>query len=530
MFKEQLLPTQKCNLQDFITTTKRYVNFTEETPAVAAHKVRVLRGISILSACLSIVPTAIACYIGLACNQQKIKFKYKLVLFLLMANISKAVFILIISGLQIVQPPNQNFAPQTENILGFFTALTIEMNDFAILTFAFYSLITVYYPDNGEKWLNSKRYYIYAAVLLMAVLLASLGFLVPGGYATLQVYVYLPLHPLRFRLGLSWIPRATIALIILVIYPYIYFYVSSQLKRLEYDIDTLCHHVSATSASTAVTGRRWSSIYRLVSSWMSRNELNPDDQTLINGYPAELDLGAQLQLDNHLKLKNRYRYLRKQLKEIFIYPAAFIIIWCVQASAYGVDVQGKSNYPFGIVSSLFATLNGFVDSLVFLYIEKPWRLTYARYDHYHPRDKQNWAQTKIPKSRIFFRFLPLYHIPEGYFETRQTMEEQQELQQFTIHPSEYGVIEPSTHAPNSVDHLDGSINELGCSMATDARSEIGTVKSSSSVNEGNQPVPLNPLPRTPSRTHRRSRTSRRDATDTVTADGMNLFEMLTQGP
>jgi G protein-coupled receptor GPR1 len=110
---------------------------------------------------------------------------------------------------------------------GFFLALGTEASDYAILMIALHAALYVFRPPKGlaEGGLYPYRYWMYTFWIVLPVLAASLAFTSSKGYVTGDTYCALPKRPFWYRLGLSYIPRYMIFIIIFALYAAISIYV-----------------------------------------------------------------------------------------------------------------------------------------------------------------------------------------------------------------------------------------------------------------------------------------------------------------
>ena len=106
--------------------------------------------------------------------------------------------------------------------------------DFAVLVIAVHSALQVFRPSSyiTSDGLYPYRRYVYALALFVPGLMASLAFVNPDwGYLSQGAFCTLPIRPFWYRLALAWIPRYTIALIIIGLAIAIYTYVGFEFRR-----------------------------------------------------------------------------------------------------------------------------------------------------------------------------------------------------------------------------------------------------------------------------------------------------------
>lgn len=346
------------------------------SPETFTHsQLNALRIITITTSSISILSCLITFYTYLAIHPSRKKFRHQLIIFLIIFDFLKALAILLYPILSLIKNTKQ-IGPRTINFLGFFTAFSTEGGDLVILSFAIHTLLTIFYPtQTGGLYII--RYYIYVLSIVGPAILASLAFINNVGYVELDIWCYLPERPIWYRIALSWGPRYGIMLAILIIYCTIYFYIISQLKKLE-NIQT--------SASS--------------------------------GNGNNNDFNINLQIGNEEKLKLRYKVMARQIKIIFLYPIAYFFLWMFPLVSNSLRLQLKSNYGIAVLVSFMQPFNGTVDTLVYLYREKPWNLTYSK----TPKSPfMTQKQQPPPFWRVWLSWLPLYELPNDDDDDQQVV-------------------------------------------------------------------------------------------------------------
>lgn len=339
-----------------------------------------LRILAIVASSISILACLITWYTYWAIHPQRKKFRHQLIIFLIIFDFLKSLATLLYPAISMVRNTTE-IGPKTINFLGFFTALAIEGGDLAILSFAIHTLLIIFFPRKTGG-LYFIRYYVYVLSIVGPAIMASLAFINDVGYVELDIWCYLPERPKWYRLVLSWGPRYGIMLAILIIYCTIYFYVISQLKKLE--------------------------------------KQQVQQQTLSSTMNTNFNLQANLQNDNQEKLKTRYKVIARQTKIIFLYPLAYFILWIIPLVSNSLRLELKSNFGIAVISAFITPFNGTIDTLVYLYREKPWTLTYSK------TPKSPFApQEQVSTWRKWLKWLPLYELPP------------EELKQNTINMSPY---------------------------------------------------------------------------------------------
>lgn len=103
------------------------------------------------------------------------------------------------------------------------------------------------------------------------------------------------------------------------------------------------------------------------------NHLHP-----VKTYSKE-PLHQDIYLENLKNFKKRQRIIEKQMKSIFIYPIAYVLMWLFPFVLYCTQINYERNhgpiYWLNCLGAFMQPFYGFVDSMVFFYREKPWEHT-----------------------------------------------------------------------------------------------------------------------------------------------------------
>lgn len=235
---------------------------------------RSLRIIAICASCVSSFVGFIAVFSILCLDRRKKLFRHDLILFLMCCDILKAIVLMLYPAI-IVAKGSVYGTPTFFNILGWFTAFSIEGSDIAIMFFAIHFALLIFKPTwrwrnkrtgNMEGGLYRFRRFILPVTFIFPSVLASLAFInynvldvnmvrddvrvvqdnnefdFPfeprmGGYKPWSAWCYLPPEPLWYKFALSWGPRYVLIFTILGIYFAIFFYVSHQNKQIRKQIE-----------------------------------------------------------------------------------------------------------------------------------------------------------------------------------------------------------------------------------------------------------------------------------------------------
>lgn len=117
--------------------------------------------------------------------------------------------------------------------------------DFSILALAVHTALAVFKrpPPKGEGGLYPYRYWAYALLIFFPVLLSALAFTNhPHAFTAQGSACYIPSRPAAY-LNLTWVPRYTISIVIIVLYPGIYFYVEAKFRRSQREMHKEPHEV-----------------------------------------------------------------------------------------------------------------------------------------------------------------------------------------------------------------------------------------------------------------------------------------------
>lgn len=92
------------------------------------------------------------------------------------------------------------------------------------------------------------------------------------------------------------------------------------------------------------------------------------------------DIQASFQRQTYADIKKRRMQIQKNLRSIFVYPFSYIAIWIfpliVDATQYNYEIVHGPVVWLVYLATIAQPLNGFVDTVVFLYREKPWNYSW----------------------------------------------------------------------------------------------------------------------------------------------------------
>lgn len=400
------------------------------------------RLLAIISSSMSIFMCLIAIYMFLAIDPQRLVFRHQLITFLIFFDLLKAVILLIFPA-RIFTHAASYYNNRFCQVVGFFTATSIEGADLAILAFAIHTFLLIFKPsltvkvagsDRAEGGLYLYRYYVYGLSFLIPLVLASLPY-VGEGYNSFVCWCYLPQSPVWYRLVLSWVPRYCIIVIIFSVYCLIYFYVLREFRTLGGVFTTIHKLRQKLGIHPNMLGQKPSFFSALKYFWDSlkdsvmpqlvipqEKQLSPKttisssiDPIAVRAETASpvrqdnpggpLDTEAiigdqEIQAANLEGFRRRQRVIEKQMKSIFIYPFAYIFVWLfpfiLQCTQFNYE---RTHHPIvwlNCMGAFMQPFNGVVDSLVFFYRERPWQYTVMKHyerehsgklDHYVMRQQ-----------------------------------------------------------------------------------------------------------------------------------------------
>lgn len=408
----------------------------------------VQRVLAISASTISIVFCLVAFYVFLAIDPKRLVFRHQLIAFLLCFDLLKAVVLLIYPTIALSYN-HSYYDKHFCQVVGYFTAVAIEGADFAILAFAIHTLLLIFKPSLSirvgksgftEGGLYKYRFYVYGLSFLIPVVMASLAYINGAGYDSLICWCYLPRSPMWYRFVLSWVPRYIIVIIIIAVYCAIYFHIIREFKIVG-GMFTTMHRQKLQRRSNSFQSIKpslWSALKyffkdmkdrivpRLVlpeskkpiSSTTTRseyasnclddkddnnnnNENNSDGDKPFYGVDIEDVIDdPEIQAQNLENFKERQKLVAKQMKSIFIYPFAYCFVWLFPFILHITQVKYELThhpiYWLNCVSAFMQPFNGFVDTLVFFYRERP--LSYTILKNFERENALRLSELSHPDS------------------------------------------------------------------------------------------------------------------------------------
>ena len=377
---------------------------------LSGHEAYVLRVATIVPSVLSIVavPSAFIWW-WFFHKPGKLKFRHMLIWALLVANFFQAIVMIIYPAVNLHSAPifrGVTVSPFC-NGMGFFTELTVEIADFAVLILAIHTALSVFSTRySAGQGLYRFRYgaflfFIFVALIFSIVAVIPISHTVRSGYTAFNTWCYLRLSPSWYRLALSWVPRIVIMATILIIYIAIFVFVKIQTTAVDKSFSSL------TSSGGRSEDSRRSSVFRsrkrpkirlkrpenwkehikkFFSQFPGLGYLYPyklivedaDQDLSVGTVTTALDnrqvteyLQNALSSENYLRFQRRRADIEKQVSFLFIYPIVYVLIWTFPLiQQYYPSTQRLDRrltlFWINILASWFRPFSGFINSLVFV--------------------------------------------------------------------------------------------------------------------------------------------------------------------
>lgn len=173
---------------------------------------------SVIAGGLSLISTIIAMASFLRMRRS---FRHDLILLLILSDLLKTLWLVILPATELVQGTVASTSSLCQ-ISGYFLSVGIEACDLAVLLMAVHTGLYIF---RGRTGLYPFRFFAYAIVAVVSLMLASLSFINKPAFVNSGPYCYLPSQPDWTSRALSWIPRYVILVTIMLTYTCIYAYV-----------------------------------------------------------------------------------------------------------------------------------------------------------------------------------------------------------------------------------------------------------------------------------------------------------------
>ncbi|KAK8191636.1 G protein-coupled glucose receptor regulating Gpa2-domain-containing protein [Phyllosticta capitalensis] len=191
----------------------------------------VVQVVAVTCSCVSLTIALVAFY--WFCRMEK-RFRHKLIMLLLCGDLNRALWYMIFSLVYFTQGTVSSKTAFAQ-AAGFFIQLFSEMSDFSVLFIAIHGAISVFKPPVsgvGTDILYRRRHWVYAAIIIIPIISASIPFTTPSSptYLAQGAFVSLPLRPIWYRLVCSWVPRLLIWIVVISLAFAIYFHVHREFR------------------------------------------------------------------------------------------------------------------------------------------------------------------------------------------------------------------------------------------------------------------------------------------------------------
>lgn len=372
----------------------RHVNgdngITDDLRRYTPGQTLLIRSLAMSSSSISILAGLVGFFFFLYIDPKRRLFRHQLIIFLIIYDFIKAVFLLLYPA-RVLTTSAVYYDLRFCRVVGFFTAMSMEGSDFAILVFAIHTALIVYKPQQKIQGRNlydgglfRYRYLIYVLSFFIPIVLASLAFINNVGYVPLTNWCYIPTSPIWYRLALSWVPRYVIILSICILYGCIYVHVIREQKHIR-EVEggrrndksffrKLCSRLVNFCVFLFVTedGNSLTSSIGLSGSARKEDTEDTEENVDLESIRGHLNKFTKKQINFQRSKKG------KQIGLIFVYPLSYVFLWIAPLAVHGIQFRfGIDQAPIiwlNSISSFMQPFNCTVDTLVFLMMEKPWEL------------------------------------------------------------------------------------------------------------------------------------------------------------
>lgn len=305
-----------------------------------------------------------------------------------------------------------------------------------------------------EGGLYKYRYIIYVSSILIPGIISSAAFASPKAYSNDIYWAYLT--PLSGAWYFSWITRYCIVVIILILYISIYVFVMIQYKTVSKDLklsengnqnedENDFDNENRGFLSNTFGDSIWfkfgeillmlifpdvqiaaklhgqfldsNADYENIEKLKSESLFSDDSQTVLNNNLQmnrnnellQKEIGFNIQKLFHDEEMNKFKIRRiqimKQMKVIFVYPLAYMLLWLfpfINQCVVLKDGKATEKLWSSAPAAFFQAFCCSIDTLVFLYRERPWTLRSKLVD---PSGEYNYH-----KWRYYISWLPGYEL------------------------------------------------------------------------------------------------------------------------
>lgn len=264
----------------------------------------------------------------------------------------------------------------------------LNESDLSVLAIAIHGAMQVYRPTvdthDPHYGLNPYRHYINTILLVVPLALASLAFINSDeGYTSGGAVCWLPVRPIWYRLGLSWIPRYIIFVVIVVVETAVYMHVRHQMAGFDQAWKNTSKRslgrmppTQGRSPPPVVWGDPFSfpkpveDIVRLP----SHDTINKATSQL-GQLETEVDRAHSTGMMFGV-MDARRETMLKQMRLTFVYPVIYIALWVIPCVLHSMLFSDRfaTDPPMvlGSLSILSIASMGFANAICFLIRERPW--------------------------------------------------------------------------------------------------------------------------------------------------------------
>lgn len=356
--------------------------WTKKVDTYTQSQMLTMRIIAIVSSVLSLAFGLLFFYLY-ACMRKR-HFRHHLILLLIGSDFLKA-FVLLWFPAQLVRTRSTTASRAFCAVVGFFTTACIQLSDFAVFSLAVHFALLMFSNHKKQSHLSSStssssglteglypyRKIVYPLVAIVPFCMAGLAF-IHDGANTYQPYVtwcYIPVNPLWFRMVFTWVWRFIIFIVIMAIYIGIYIYVKVEYRKVS---NIYPEKFEKESGFKYRINRFFGIILPCINTTTPINAYGPRTR-----HDSQTDAVHQFQKEQLNRFIRRRSMIERQIKSLFIYPAAYIILWaapfvhqCVQLK---YEMDHHPVFWLGVTTAFMQPFNCVVDTIVFCFRERPWR-------------------------------------------------------------------------------------------------------------------------------------------------------------
>lgn len=261
-----------------------------------------------------------------------------------------------------------------------------SMTDLSILLLTMhvsFQILLPKYTKLGREGLYCIRRWIVA----VAVILPAVNALIPfarypsnTAYAYDGAYCSLFTGPLWYNLSLSWVPRYTIWLFILIVLVTLWAYIRSQTYTVNASVRTTA--TEKTRRKLKVQKARLSSCFGAAQRRLSIGGSTGSRKLAAQAMGANIaPWTVEPQADDHVQPLESFtvesRNPRKQAQRLMLYPLLYIFAWSIpfsaQCVAYTRTHTVNGVFALRAASVFCVSLLGCLDVIVFCWRERPWQ-------------------------------------------------------------------------------------------------------------------------------------------------------------